>query len=57
MSDTKFIVVPKRFKPTELPPNAELTNDPTQWEERSRPATEWEMQEEYEAGQHRSPFG
>jgi len=43
--------------PVELPPRVYLTNDPTQWEPRSWPATEREMREELERDQHQSPFG
>ena len=31
--------------PVELSAHAKLTNDPAQWEERSRPAPDWEIQE------------
>lgn len=31
--------------PLELPPDAKLTNDCRLWEERSRPAMDWEIEE------------
>jgi len=43
--------------PTELPPNAKLTNRPELWDERSRPVSERLAREECERNEHSSPFG
>lgn len=43
--------------PRELPADAELTNDPELWEERSRPCTEREAREEVDAQQDNGAFG
>jgi len=44
---------PLVYGPAELPPRSQLTNDPTQWEARSRPAPDWEIQEAAERAAER----